>query len=114
VFVALDAGNLLHVAQLLRELHPKNPILIAADDDWRTPGNPGRRSAWEAARATARCMVTYPIFRPGNRGPKDTDFNDLHVREGLHMLHRQLRMVLPVLGHAPAAAADHTPEARVA
>lgn len=101
VFVGLDAGNLPHVARMLRELYPSSPILICADDDWRTAGNPGRAKAWEAARAVARCMVTYPVFRPGNRGPKDTDFNDLHAREGLHMVHRQLRMVLPVLGHLP-------------
>lgn len=98
VFVALDAGNLLPVVELVRQLYPRNPILVCADDDWRTAGNPGRAKAWEAARAVARCMVTYPIFRPGTRGPKDTDFNDLHLREGLHMLQRQLRMVLPVLG----------------
>lgn len=114
VFVALDAGNLVHVAQMLRELHPGNPLLIAADDDYRTAGNPGRKKAWEAARAVARCTVTYPLFRPGNRGPKDTDFNDLHAREGLHMLHRQLRMVLPMLGQWLPDGQPHRPEARVA
>lgn len=98
VVVALDAGNLLPVGELMRALHPTSPILICADDDWRTKDNPGRAKAWAAARAVARCMVTYPIFRPGMRMVKDTDFNDLHQREGLHMVRRQLRMVLPVLG----------------
>jgi putative DNA primase/helicase len=102
VFVALDAGNLLPVVEMLRELHPQCPILICADDDWRTKGNPGRTKAWAAARAVARCIVTYPVFRWGARAQKDTDFNDLHAREGLEMVLRQLRMVLPVLGYQPA------------
>lgn len=33
VFVAFDAGNLIHVARILRKLYPNNPILIFADDD---------------------------------------------------------------------------------
>lgn len=98
VVVALDAGNLLPVAELLRALYPQCRLLICADDDWRTPGNPGREKAHKLSRAVADCAYTYPIFRPGNRGPKDTDFNDLHQREGLHVVRRQLRHVLPMLG----------------
>jgi putative DNA primase/helicase len=98
VFVALDAGNLLPVAELLRGLYPASKLLICADDDYRTDGNPGREKAHKASRAVAHCQYLYPIFRPGNRGPKDTDFNDLHVREGLGIVRRQLRHVLPLLG----------------
>lgn len=110
VFVALDAGNILHVAEKLATLHPDSRLLLCADDDWRTVGNPGRAKAWAAARALPGAMVTYPIFRHGNRGAKDTDFNDLHAREGLAMVARQLRMVLPML-RAPA---NHTGAARAA
>jgi putative DNA primase/helicase len=98
VVVALDAGNLLPVAQLLRTLHPQCRLLICADDDWHTPGNPGRTKAHQAGRAVESCAYTWPVFRSGNRGPKDTDFNDLHAREGLQVLRRQLRHVLPLLG----------------
>lgn len=33
VFVAFDAGNLLPVAKILRQLYPQSPIVICADDD---------------------------------------------------------------------------------
>lgn len=97
VFVALDAGNLGHVVELVREMHRQSLILICADDDWRTAGNPGRKKAWDAAKAVPNSMVTYPIFRPGMRAEKDTDFNDLHAREGLAMVRRQLRLAAPKL-----------------
>jgi putative DNA primase/helicase len=98
VVVALDAGNLLPVAELLRALYPQSPLLVCADDDWRTAGNPGREKAHKLCRAVADAAYTWPIFRPRNRGPKDTDFNDLHQREGLDAVRRQLRHVLPMLG----------------
>ncbi len=98
VVVALDAGNLLPVAELLRALYPQSRLLICADDDWQTPGNPGREKAHKTARAVERCAYTWPIFPPRNRGPKDTDFNDLHARAGLDVVRRQLRHVLPQLG----------------
>ena len=98
VVVALDAGNLLPVAQLMRQLHAQCRLLICSDDDWRTTGNPGRDKAHRASREVAGCAYTYPVFRRGNRGPKDTDFNDLHAREGLLAVRRQLRHVLPMLG----------------
>lgn len=108
VVVALDAGNLLPVAELLRALYPTSPLLLCADDDWRTKGNPGRTKAFEVARAVDRVQVTYPIFRPAMRGPKDTDFNDLQAREGLDMVRHQLRMVLPLLSYAlQDATPDH-------
>lgn len=98
VFVALDAGNLLPVAELLRQLHPQSMLLICSDDDYRTPGNPGREKAHKAARAVDRCRYVWPIFRQSRRGAKDTDFNDLHLLEGLGCVQRQLRHVLPFVG----------------
>lgn len=96
VVVALDAGNLLPVADLMRRLHPEARLLICADDDWQTAGNPGRDKALKAARTVGMCDYVYPIFRRANRGPKDTDFNDLHAREGLQCVRHQLRHVLPL------------------
>lgn len=98
VFVALDAGNLLPVCELLRTLYPHAPILLCADDDWRTDGNPGREKAHKACRAIARCHYTWPVFRPHNRGSKDTDYNDLHRVEGLGVVRRQLGLAARMLG----------------
>lgn len=96
VFVALDCGNLMPVVQMLRKQYAGSPILVCADDDWRTAGNPGREAAHKAARAVPNVRYVYPYFRL--RGPKDTDFNDLHVRDGLNVVRRQLQHVLPLLG----------------
>ena len=98
VFVGLDAGNLLPVAQLLRALHPQSPLLICADDDWRTEGNPGRHKAHLTAKAVAECAYTWPVFQRHLRGPKDTDFNDLALRQGLNAVRQQIRQVLPFIG----------------
>ncbi len=98
VFVALDAGNLQPVAELLRQQYPESRILVCADDDYRTVGNPGRDKAHRVGKAVEDCRYTWPVFRPGRRGPKDTDFNDLHRLEGLHVVRRQLLHVLPLLG----------------
>jgi putative DNA primase/helicase len=100
VFVAIDAGNLGHVATLVRQLHPESPLLICADDDWHTQGNPGRAKALEAARALDNARFTYPMFMLGQRGEKDTDFNDLALRCGVGVVRKQLRLVMPMLGSA--------------
>lgn len=105
VFVALDAGNLLNVLRILRELYPSSPLVVAADDDWKTkdykgrPDNVGRRKANEAAREVSDCIVVYPAFGPG-REHGHTDYNDLHALEGLPAVRRQL---LRVLEHARGA-----------
>jgi putative DNA primase/helicase len=96
VFVALDAGNLQPACELLRTLYPHAPLLICADDDWRTAGNPGRDKAHKCSRTVDACLYTWPTFAAG-RGDKDTDFNDLHQRQGLGAVRRQLRHVLPLL-----------------
>ena len=75
VVVAFDAGNLLPVAQSIRSKYPDMKIIIAADDDSSTKGNPGLTKATEAARAV-NGLLAIPTF-PNNRGPKDTDLNDL-------------------------------------
>ena len=104
VFVAMDAGNLAHVVPLLRELYPNARILILADDDYLTRNkrtgqlnNPGRTAAKAIARKTERCDFVWPVFKPTNRGPKDTDFNDLHVLEGLDAVSDQLSGVIQAL-----------------
>jgi putative DNA primase/helicase len=96
VFVALDAGNLQPACELLRALYPHAPLLICADDDWRTAGNPGRDKAHKCARTVDNCVYTWPVFGAA-RGEKDTDFNDLHQRDGIGAVRRQLRHVLPLL-----------------
>jgi putative DNA primase/helicase len=102
VVMCLDAGNLRPVAELLRGLWPDNRLLICADDDWRTAGpdgaplNVGRVKAGEVARRVPGVDVVYPVWR-GAREPGDTDFNDLHAREGLDAVRRQVGWVVQAL-----------------
>ena len=51
VAVAFDAGNLLSVAQTLRQKFPAAKIIICADDDDSTLGNPGLTKARIAAQS---------------------------------------------------------------
>lgn len=81
VACAMNAGNLLDVAQALHGKYPKLRLIIAADDDWQTDGNPGIAKATEAAQAVG-ALLAVPRFT-GERGDGETDFNDLHLREGL-------------------------------
>lgn len=98
VYVALDAYNLAAVITILRKLHPQQHLLICADDDWKSKDhegtNPGRRKAWKVAKATSGCDIVWPVFDASTRQEKDTDFNDLHHRQGLEAVERQLLRAL--------------------
>ena len=61
VAVAFNAGNLKAVAVALRSKYPAFKIIIAADDDHQTAGNPGITKASEAAQA-ASATLAVPIF----------------------------------------------------
>ena len=80
VAVAFNAGNLEAVATALRSKYPALKIIMAADDDHLTEGNPGMSKAKAAAQAVGG-LVAVPTF-PADRGDKATDFNDLHQLAG--------------------------------
>ncbi|MFZ4539135.1 MAG: hypothetical protein ACOYNV_22855, partial [Propionivibrio sp.] len=56
-----DAGNLQPVARALRQKFPNLTLVIAADDDAETPGNPGLTAATAAARAVGAALAV-PTF----------------------------------------------------
>lgn len=101
VYVALDAYNLGFVVEILRRIHRHAHLLICADDDWQSQdhegANPGRRCAKLAARTTERCDLVWPVFNAATRQPKDTDFNDLHLRQGLPTVSAQLQAVMSAM-----------------
>lgn len=105
VFVAFDAYNLPVVVEAVHHALPGCPIVICADDDYKTtikglPNNVGRIQAQVALEsvmdAGAKLVVrTYPVFRKETtRGDKDSDFNDLHRLEGLAEVTSQLELSL--------------------
>jgi len=101
VAVAFSAGNLLLVAKALREKFPQAQLILCADDDWQTPGNPGLRLATEAARAVDGWLAV-PAFGLG-RAEGDTDFNDLHRSQGLEAVRGALESAHPSAPAAPPA-----------
>src|SRR5262249_15569695 len=75
VAVAFNAGNLEPVARALRKKFPDLRLIICADDDVTTAGNPGLTKATEAARSVGG-LVAVPDF--GTTRPEGaTDFNDM-------------------------------------
>lgn len=75
VICAMSADNLLDVGRYLRCEFPHKELIIAADDDRKTKGNPGRKAAMEALREL-NCKVVFPQF-PDDAPMELSDFNDL-------------------------------------
>ena len=92
VVVAFDSGNLQHVAPLVKNGFPQAQVILAADNDAFTrrqdgaPWNTGLEAASKAAKALGLTVV-WPEFRDLSSRP--TDFNDLHVLEGLQEVRAQ-------------------------
>lgn len=64
VAVAFNAGNLEAVAVALRAKYPAVKIIVAADDDHLTDGNPGMTKATAAAMAVGG-LLAVPVFPEG-------------------------------------------------
>lgn len=112
VLMAIDAGNLIHVARIMRAKYPASRIIIFGDDDYLT-GQPGLAAASEAAAAVGNAIVVMPTFTAPRRAtkndeslPKLTDFNDLHCAEGLAVVTEQIRAGMAAAANAAPSAAD--------
>lgn len=94
VAVAFNAGNLRAVAESLHSKYPDLRLILAADDDWKTEGNPGVTKAKEAARAVGGNLIK-PNFGD-QRSDKATDFNDLHQLAGAESVRAQIEAAASV------------------
>ncbi len=107
VVVAFNAGNVIPVIGALRKLYPSREIIFAADDDHETrvknePHNTGRIKGDEVKRKR-NTQVVYPAFAdPAGK----SDWNDLHVAEGLEAVKTQLRKLF----EKPTEASQTEPE----
>lgn len=106
VAVAFSANNLAPVAKALQAQHRHARILICADDDYLTNGNPGISAARSAALAVGGDWIA-PLFPGDRQGSKLTDFNDLALFPdgGLALVREQVQAKLDVLGWNQGAAA---------
>lgn len=100
VLVAFDAGNLSPVAKAWRTAHPDMSIVLCADDDHRTTGNPGITKARAAADAVGG-IIAVPMF-PASRPEKATDWNDLAALVGIDDVKRQMTAILSPAGSGDA------------
>jgi putative DNA primase/helicase len=107
VAVAFNAGNLGPVALALRDKYPALKIIIAADDDHLTGGNPGLTKA-TAAALTVGGLLAVPEF-PAGRGDKDTDFNDLHALAGLDAVRGCIEAAKPITSETGYAWPEPSP-----
>lgn len=73
--VAFNANNLLPVAKAIRRLNPHDDIIICADNDQWTEGNPGATKARKAALEIG-AKVLMPDFTGMDLDTKPTDWND--------------------------------------
>lgn len=93
VVVAFNAGNLEPVSKTMRQNYPNLPLIICADDDATTEGNPGITKANLAAHATG-AKVAVPAF--GDQRPEDaTDFNDMAALVGLEAVAKAISRATP-------------------
>ena len=93
VYVVFDAGKLERVLSEFRKRHPNRQIILCGDDDRDAvnskgePYNKGRVTFTACGRAFFASVV-FPSFQKEEKGL--TDWNDLHVVEGLDAVRAQL------------------------
>jgi phage/plasmid primase-like uncharacterized protein len=95
--VAFDCGNLAKVAKSAKEMFLGSRIVICADNDQFTEGNPGIAKA-KAAASLVFGEIVYPTFNESDLPSKPTDFNDLHTLQGIEAVKEQIeRVALPAI-----------------
>jgi len=113
VACAFNAGNLNLVAEALKRKYPDTVLVICADDDHATSGNPGLTKATEAARAVDG-LLAVPCF-PETRKQQDSDFNDLARLAGSEVVRNCIETAtnpenVPVHRVKSIEETDHWPE----
>lgn len=92
---ALNCGNLKEVALEFRKRYPGRTIVLCADNDDYTEGNPGITKATEARKAIGGLMC-YPEFSDSSE-ERLTDFNDLHQSAGLEPVASRIMGAFPII-----------------
>jgi len=96
VLCAFTCGNLEAVAVQARQTYPDQELVLCADDDDATKGNPGVSKATAAALAVGAFLAVPSFKEPLDaQGKPRTDFNDLHQAEGLDVARKQLAGAAP-------------------
>lgn len=114
VVVAVDAGNLAAVAQVIHDKYPEKTLLIAADNDIKkelaakaegltdekaAAKNVGIKKAQDAAEKTNGFFIS-PRFTQDEISKGYSDFNDLAASRGLGEVSKQFNIVLEKIKEA--------------
>ncbi len=91
VVVAFYSNNLSAVSKALSDLYPHSLLVVCADNDRNTPGNPGEKHGREAAEQ-AQALFVMPTFLDDES--KGTDFNDLAQEESPNAVRLQVKKAL--------------------
>ncbi len=84
--ICFGCKRLAKVGRSIKARYPGANILIAGDDDTQhKTKNPGRDDAIKAGKEIG-AKVVFPSFSSGS----GTDFNDLHLREGIEAVRQQI------------------------
>jgi putative DNA primase/helicase len=102
VIVAFNAGNLIAAGKEIRERWPVVKVVIAADDDHVTAGNPGLAKARAAAEMIG-AEVAVPVFAEDRE--RGTDFNDLALAAGAECVAAIVTAAFEVLQRPPPVVA---------
>lgn len=126
VVIAFDSGNMIRIAENMATRLPKTQrVILAADND---PSGTGLAAASQAAVILGgRARIALPDFSPEtvgrfqaahgawdekrNRENLPTDFNDLHLTEGIEAVRAQMAAALQMPERQPEIApASETPQ----
>lgn len=113
VAVAFNANNMKLVAVSIRAQFPEARIVVCADNDQFTDGNPGITAGRAAAEAVGG-FLTFPEFEASELDERPTDFNDLAKLRGLEAVKAAIDAAQEVeargddqaISDAPAAEAE--------
>lgn len=98
VVCCFSSSHLPGVVKALRRIYPDREFIICGDEDhWAKnskgePCNVGRETATKVAKETFSATI-FPKFK--DLEGKPTDFNDLHVREGIEKVKEQILNIKP-------------------
>ncbi len=92
VYVCFNAQNIYEFCAYIKEKVSGVEVIIAADDDHKTDGNPGITKGKNAADSFGFSIVI-PDFKGSTE--RGTDFNDVHCLMGIDALKKQLSYKKP-------------------
>ncbi|EAI8173700.1 toprim domain-containing protein [Campylobacter upsaliensis] len=90
VIMAIDAGNLISVIEVLKLNYPFTPIILYADNDLKNINNVGLNTAKAIKEKYEDIKVFYPNLDESEAKEGLSDFNDIVMRYGAKMIKEKM------------------------